>query len=197
MSSADEKDSILEKAQRAVIALWVCLLVLALSRYTADPASPLKQLITSYTAFTLALLCLGGLIFGRQRFRIATPTALVLALFLGVNCIAALAAEHRGQGLATVRVWTEFALIAFAASQVFRRPEEVWRLLAVVVIAVSLSSAYGFVQWFGLDPFPWSFTSIEEYRGLPSTYANPNFAGHALVMAVIMALSSWGSSEAL
>jgi len=188
MSAVEEQDSILEKAQRVVIALWVCLLVLMLSRYTADPSTPIKQLITSFTALVLALLCLVGLLLGRQRFRIATRTTLVLALFLGVNCIAAVMSEHRGHGLATVREWTEFALIALVASQVFRRPEHIWRLLTVIVLAVTLSSVYGFAQWMGVDPFPWSLMNVEEYHGLPSTYANPNFAGHVLVMALIMAL---------
>jgi len=78
-------------------------------------------------------------------------------------------------------------LFLFAA-HAYNNPAQIWRLLLVACCAVAVSSCYGFVQLLGLDPFPWADRSVAEYQQLPATLGNPNYAGHVLVMAVVMAL---------
>jgi tetratricopeptide (TPR) repeat protein/O-antigen ligase len=80
-------------------------------------------------------------------------------------------------------------LVALAVRRAFAEPDRAWRLVAVVVAALSAASVYGFMQRAGWDPFPWASTATVEYRGLPSTFGNPNFAGHALVPGIILALA--------
>jgi O-antigen ligase len=58
--------------------------------------------------------------------------------------------------------------------------------MRVIVGAVALSSVYGLAQHLGWDPFPWAMRDVEEYRALPATYGNPNLAGHALVVALVL-----------
>lgn len=172
---------------RGLLGLWVVLLVLALCPYTSDPAGPIKDLISTIAVSLIAIVWLLGVVFQKHALRFRTTTVCLLAAFLLVNFAAALLSDYPPHSLNTLRLWVPLALAAVFAAQVYERPEQVWRLIAVTVGAVAVSSLYGFSQRMGFDPFPWSQTEIEEYHGLPSTYANPNFAGHALVLAFFMA----------
>lgn len=177
-----------QRLQRFLIGAWVGLLVLALYPYTFDPAGPIKNLVTAFAAFLLGLTGLYGALFCGVGFRLRSPTLWLVGAFLAVNVVAGLLSDHRANSLEAVRPWIACAVIAVFAARVYRRPEQVWRLLAVIVAVMSVSSLYGFSQKLGYDPFPWATRGIEEYRGLPSTFANPNFAGHALVLGICMSV---------
>ncbi len=172
---------------RLVLGAWVLALVLALFPYTADPAAPIKYLVTSYALLILALLWLAAVLFAQDTSRITAPSFLLLAVFLAINLLASLLSDFPANSLNALRPWIMFSLIALFAAQSCHEWKHVRRLMALIITAVTTASLYGFFQAAGWDPFPWVTKGIEEYKGLPSTFANPNFAGHALVLAIPLA----------
>lgn len=171
-----------------LLGLWVVALVLALCPYTSDPATPIKQLLTAGLCI-IAVLAVGWAGFGRTLcWHWNLPGFGWLLGWLAVSALAAAGSDYPSYSLQSMRGWAGFALMGFLAAQVCRTPEAFWRIAAWAVGAVALSSVYGHAQGWGWDPFPWAMRKVEEYRGLPSTYGNPNFAGHALLLAIILAL---------
>ena len=187
MTQSEDRPSFFLRALRLLIGVWVTALVLLLLPYTADPASPIKYLATNWLLLAMVLAWSGALYFEQVKWRRPGPLFWILTAFMAVHIIAAALSPWPAFSFYTLRVWFSFYAIAFLASQAYTRPEQVWRLFAMAAGAVSVSSLYGFLQYTGLDPFPWSIREVEEYRNLPSTFANPNFAGHTLVMTVSMA----------
>ncbi len=172
---------------RLVLGAWVIVLVLALFPYTADPAAPIKHLVTSYALLIMAFLWLAAVLFAQDTARFTGPSFILLAVFLAINALAALLSDFPANSLNALRPWIMFSLIALFAAQACREWKQVRRLMMLIIAAVTTASLYGFFQAAGWDPFPWVTKGIEEYKGLPSTFANPNFAGHALVLAIPLA----------
>lgn len=177
----------LAAAHRYILFVWVFVLVLALFPLTANPVKPIKELASSMVVFALAISMLAwpvrqGTPFDWPRM----PVLFLSGLWLLWGCVCALFSDFKMAGIDELRVYLTWFLIALFAARVFREPRHIRQLFLVVCVAVFLSSVYGFLQYFGLDPFPWSTRDIEEYRGLPSTYANPNFAGHTLMLTLIL-----------
>lgn len=201
MSEFEEKSSIFLRSLRILIGVWVAALVLLLLPYTANPADPIKNLATSWLLVPMVLVWGGALYFEGVKWRRPGPLFWLLAAFIIVHLIASALSPWRALSLYTLRTWLSLFVLAFLVSQAYTRPEQIWRLFAVAAGAVSLSSVYGMFQYAGLDPFPWSIRKIEEYRNLPSTFANPNFAGHTLVMTLSMAfflsLREWSGKSIL
>lgn len=112
--------------------------------------------------------------------------ALLLALLMGVYLIAAAVSNHPANSFNAVRRLLLPALLFFFAANAYKRPADVWRLMVWVCAGVALSSVYAMFQKAGLDPFPWAMRDVDEYRGLPATFGNPNYAGHVLVIAIVM-----------
>lgn len=173
---------------RGLVLVWVFALVLALYPYTQNPAAPIKDLITGWAVLAMALVYGFGMLRHPIGLRIGGPTLCLLGVFLAVNLIAALNSEYPLNSLNALRPWIAGGVLAVLVGNSFRRVEQHWSLTYAIVMAVALSSIYGYMQRFGLDPFPWAARNIEEYRGMPSTYANPNFAGHMLIPALFLAL---------
>lgn len=176
----------------AIAPLWIAALVLALYPYTENPAEPIKLLLS---AWALALLTLGMLVQGLRKSWSVPAHGLLLVLvswMLFQYALLAGSGSPRG-AFATLAPWSIFTLIglalyAFAMNPMLRRtPESVFdRLFFAYCYAVALASLYGFAQYFGFDPFPWGMTAVEEYRALPATYGNPNFAGHAMIVSMVL-----------
>lgn len=175
-----------ERLLRAAAALWVLVLVLALSPMTQDPAGPPKMLATAAFAAVAALAWAwdGG---GRGA-RNAGPgfTALVWA-WLAWQAVCALASDFPANSLFSLREPLAWVLVATGASCCVRWPAHFWRWAAVLLAALCLSSLYGIAQRLGWDPFPWGMRDVAEYRLSPSTFANPNVAGHALALGLVIA----------
>lgn len=165
---------------------WVLALVLALYPYTEDPAGPVKLLASAVAAVAMAAVWAAGVAAGRAPFRRLHGVFYVLLGFLGAQCASALFSWAPGIGLRALQPWYIYTLIAFLVYQVFPEPRHLRNLFRAIVCGVTLSSVYAVLQRVGLDPFPWADRTIEEYRGLPSTYGSPNFAGHALVIALVL-----------
>ena len=184
------QDSPILATMRVVLHIHVFALVLALYPYTSNPAGPVKQLAVDGATMLLAIIWLAQLI-ARRGVLVFSPLTALTTLFVAGHLMAALLSDYTGYGLVEVQRWTGLLLLYFYASQCIKTAGQMWSLTRTVIIAVACSSVYGLYQATGLfDPFPWSDRSIEEYRGLPSTYANPNFAAHTLVLALILAAGS-------
>lgn len=175
------------KVARWLIKAWVFVVVLALWPYTANPAAPIKNLLTGWTMVAVCLAYLYAVVREHAGLRITSATFLLIFLFIGLHANSALQSDFPAASLFSLRPWLGGLLLAVMAGNAFRTTQQLWNLILSVVLAVSCSSIYGYLQKFGLDPFPWSARNIEEYLGMPSTYANPNFAGHTLMLASFMA----------
>lgn len=186
-----EHDSRAACLMRGILHVYVFFLVLALYPYTHNPAGPVKQLATDAAVLLMGLVWVIGAFAAGERMRLRSPLTLLLGAFVGFHLAATLASAHAGYGLVELQRWTGLFLLYLYTAHAIRDSEQFWALIRSVVLAVAISSLYGLYQATGWwDPFPWSERAIEEYRGLPSTYANPNFAAHALVIALILAAGS-------
>ena len=171
------------KAMRAVIAVALTLLVLAVFPFTPTPATDIKLLFVHWTAVPLAIL-----LAWRALQRNADPRGLLtplLAAFVAANMLAGLLSQHPGNSLAETGRLVSFLIIFLAASRAYSDAPQIRRLFMTVCIAAAIASAYGFLQYAGLDPFPWD--ARVDSRNLPATFGNANFAGHALVLVLIIA----------
>ena len=108
--------------------------------------------------------------------------------FLAFELAAALASRHLNYSLHSYARFLAMGLIGLLVAQSCRTSAHAWRLLLWIGVAVAVSSAYGLVQKLGLDPFPWATRDVEEYRGLPATYGNPNVATHTLNLGMLILL---------
>ena len=173
---------------RLLIYGWIIVLVLAILPWTTNPVKPIKDLVTAVAA-VLVSLCGAGILSKHALHpkKYFAPPLLILLLCFLWSCIAALASRHRLVALDELRLYFPMLLLAFYSSLLFRNNRDRKHLALVICVAVCISSLYGFFQYLGLDPFPWITRDIEEYRGLPATFGNPNFAGHSLVLVIILA----------
>ncbi|MCC6142404.1 MAG: O-antigen ligase family protein [Candidatus Hydrogenedentes bacterium] len=171
--------------QRLLIALWFLALVLALLPYTSDPTEPIKRLLTD--GFVLLIALAGIPLAWKQGVYLRSPLTVTLLIWMGAQFAAALLSDYPLFSLAALRPFMTLFLLYLFVAQAFGTPAQGWRFFLVVICAAMLASLYGYAQHFGYDPFPWAQRDIEEYRGLPATYGNPNFAGHTLVLALVLA----------
>ena len=182
MDSPDNHSA--RRAERMLFYGWAPLFVLALWPYTANPCEPPKLAVTAM----LLLGCAVAGFFGMSVRRNAGLTAVLLA-WLAWQTLCGLASPLPENSLWSLVPAAAWVLVAFAARRAFSDIRHAWRLVAVLVASLAAASVYGFAQRAGWDPFPWSSTDTVEYRGLPSSFGNPNFAGHALVPGIILALA--------
>lgn len=181
---------------RGLAVVWVFLIVLALYPYTEDPAAPIKILVSAVAAVVLSVIWAVGAARGQVPVRPPNAALILMLVFLATQLGAALLSEAPARGYAATLPWCVFGLLAFVIHQSFPEPRHLRLLFRAIVAATALSSLYGLAQWWGLDPFPWSDRSVEEYRGLPATYGNPNLAGHTIVVAIVLCAGlvadAWG-----
>lgn len=174
------------RTARLLTCMWIAALVLLLYPYSEDPAGPIKHLASAIAAIALTTVWAAGVVSGKAPFRPPGAPLYALLAFLAVLVLSAGLSESRLRAFDALQPWFGATLIAFVASQVFSEVRHLRNLFRTIVFSVALSSLYGFVQHAGLDPFPWADRAVEEYRGLPATYGNPNLAGHALAIALVL-----------
>ena len=174
------------RGMRVVMAVLMVVQILAIFLLIPDPTE-IKYLCISW--FSLLLAALGLWLAWAGKSPASRPSLITFFVvgFCVVNALAAAVSSYPGNSFDELRRWISMAVLYLLVVQAYRTPEQGWRLLAVICVALSLASLYGFVQKAGLDPLPWADRNIEQYRGLPATFGNPNFAGHALVMGLILA----------
>ncbi len=184
------QDSILRKGIIWLgIPVWLLLLVLALSPFTGDPSAPIKNVIISVFGFASSIVVLGTSWWEGREAKVKKTLLMVLGGYFAILLISTFFAYNKGLAISELVLWFTLCIIAIFINILVQKESEIEWILLWVVISIGLSSVYGFLQKYGIDPFPWSTRNVEEYRGLPSSYANPNFAGHALLFGVITSLA--------
>ena len=176
-----------ETVVRAIIAVMLVAVVLALYPYTRDATAPVKYLLLSWGAVVAAVaLCILGTL---QKVPWHSPRVffVILAAFIGVNLLAAVFSSHPGHAMVTWRRFAVLFIVYLIASQVYREPRHVSVLMLFACVGVTLSTVYAVIQYQGLDPFPWESTA-GIYRRLPGTFGNPNYAAHTMILCIIMAV---------
>ncbi|NUM53875.1 MAG: O-antigen ligase family protein [Candidatus Hydrogenedentes bacterium] len=175
---------------RAGIAIYAAALILSVYPYSPLPAVDIKIFVTHVAAFVLAALCAAAE--WRGEFPGARPRLLMgaLAAFTAVNLAASLASPYPMNALAMTARFFSLSVLCYVTARTFTTARHAASLLVAVVIAAAIASAYGFVQRAGFDPLPWdtSLAASEQFRQLPSTFGNPNLAGHVLTLAIVCAL---------
>jgi hypothetical protein len=168
---------------RAGMAALMALVVLAMFPYTGDPTGDIKWLLVSWGAFLLATGLLA--VSWRAGITLRRPPALleILLAFLAFNALAALRSDYFGLSMVDMRRYWALFLLYLVSSQLYETPAQVRRLILAICGAVFVAALYAFMQRAGLDFFPWADLASEEYRNLPATYGNPNFAAHTLILA--------------
>lgn len=176
-----------QKLMRHTVGAGLFLAVLALWPLTPSPAMDIKYFFLAWTVAIAGLLWIsyqwrhGDVHYPRAwsgRFLGLLAASLVAASLLG---------NHPAYSLVESSKYLTLLLLFLAAAAAFRDAEQAWRLIALIVVAVGLSSVYGLVQKMGWDPFPWETREVEEYLTLPGTYGNPNVASHTLILGFILA----------
>ncbi|HOV60860.1 MAG TPA: O-antigen ligase family protein [Candidatus Hydrogenedentes bacterium] len=167
---------------RVLLAAWMPLVVLALWPYVNNPATPIKILLTGITAVAVSIL-----VYTRGPL----PRSDLLIGFMlwlawhGWTALGALDPLYSLRSIAPVACWVILGVGAMAAVS---RASQGWNLLCVWILALACSALYAVAQRYGLDPFPWATRNVEEYRALPATFGNPNYAAHALITGVVAAV---------
>ncbi len=172
----------LPRLGRFLFYLWAPVLVLCFLPFLNDPFTQPKLLATALLAIAVSIPVPGG----RSGAGLTVPG--VMALCLAWQTVSALASPHAVAGLVAVAPFAVWTLAAAGAAALFTDAGKAKRLCAVFAAALAVASLYGFAQGLGWDFVDWARTDIEEYRGLPATFGNPNFAGHALIFGVLFSL---------
>lgn len=178
--------AICERLTRPFVALWLFAICIAMYPYSPSPATDVKWLLVVCATPLLLILLSGQYSNSRQvHFSVAG-----FALFASVVWLAIAALGAHNRGIAAVAVVHQFAyFVLFLAGRTAVQDVAQFRAVAAwYLAAIGIAALYGFIQRAGLDPFPWdpAIVSMQEYRNLPSTFGNPNLAGHALVIAIVV-----------
>ncbi|HEO69805.1 MAG TPA: hypothetical protein ENN80_00965, partial [Candidatus Hydrogenedentes bacterium] len=182
-------DTPVRQLMRWLACVLVVLVVLLLTPYTPDPPNDVKNLVLNWGVLVLFVLGLIDVFVLKQPLPRRSLMLYILLAYLGLNFIAALQAFNVMNSLHALGRFVTLTLLYLLVAYAFRTPTQAWQLMLVLCAAVALSSAYGFFQKAGLDPFPWATREVEEYLRLPATFGNPNLASHALNLAFIMAVA--------
>ena len=181
-----QRDSTLDTFYRFSIGVYIFALVLVMYAGTDDPTIHIKDLLTSWAAGLLAgsyvVVCW---ITGRPLRRPAIFFEVTL-LLLGFFLLSALLSDFPRFSLLETGQFFSFFALYWLASQVFSGPGQVLRFFSAFCAAVFVAGLYAIAQKAGLDPFPWENRESDTYTNLPATFGNPNYAAHAIILALIM-----------
>ncbi len=188
-SNATPPASFSAKAARFLLWLWIPFLVLAISPLTQDPVTGVKHVVTAL--FLLLVACCWLISRDLDLPSLLHPIPAALIGFWLIQGLGVFTASLPMMSLDAFAVSTLWVCITFVTALCLRSASDAWRTAVVLVVSVGGASLYGLAQKFGWDPFPWVSRTIEEYRGLPSTFGNPNFAGHTLALVLPVSLGLW------
>jgi len=91
---------------------------------------------------------------------------------------------ERYEGLLTL---LNYGILYMLAVQVFSDYGKLSRLNKTITMSGLLVALYGVMQYFGIDPLPWTIVPFEERRSF-STFGNPDLLAGFLVLAIPIAL---------
>jgi O-antigen ligase/tetratricopeptide (TPR) repeat protein len=176
---------------RAGLAAFVFVLILALFPLSLRPAIDVKVWLYQAAALLLAGSWIATVVFGWTPFRWPRLFGPVLVLTLMAQLVALAFSERLAAGSVFLSQTFCLWMLFLVASQVYNSAREAQPLLISICVGVVISSLYAFAQKAGIDPFPWNEQAQQTstYLELPGTFGNPNVAGHALVLAIVLAVS--------
>lgn len=121
--------------------------------------------------------------------------------FLALALVSAAASIHlptaihgryeRYEGFLTL---LNYGILYILALQVFSDDGRLSRLNKTIMISGLLVAFYGVMQYFGIDPLPWTTVPFEERRSF-STFGNPDLLAGFLVLAIPVALAEFMRSD--
>jgi len=180
----------LARAMRVGIAILVVLIIVALFPVSPRPAIDIKIVLYQLGAALLGSVWLLTVVAGRTPLtwpRVFGPILVLMAIRHGASVIAA---DVPPAGILELSRTICLMGLFFVASQVYASARQARSLLIAICVGVALSSIYAFAQKAGVDPFPWEESQRETstYLEMPGTFGNPNIAGHALILAILIAV---------
>jgi len=109
----------------------------------------------------------------RSRAPFQRPSMLweIFLLFLAYQLVAALLGPAPRHSLVTVRYYAVLFLLYLAATQIYRTPAQVRRLMAVLCVAIVLASLHALARRAGYDAILWRAATGEAHRGAPARVA--------------------------
>jgi len=174
----------IHRVLRAAIGLTVVLQVLAVFPWAPQPGLDVKVMLAPLSALVLSVLLLWQALRDCEGARTGLLFP-ILGGFVAINAVAGLVSRYPGNSLAEIGRLVSLFIIFLAASRAYSDRVQVKRLLLVVCISMAIASAFGFMQRLGFDPVPLSEPA--ETRDLASTFGNSNYAGHTLVLVLVLA----------
>lgn len=192
MNDQRPKDDKFLSAMRGMLALLAIAVLWAISPYVPEPARDLKVALLQMGACLLGLVLVVYSWFTRTPLRRPRIFFWPLTLLVAVMGISALLSANVGNSLESVAELFALYVLYLVASQLYTRLDQVLRFAYCIIGAMTVCTLYGFAQRFGYDPFPWddSLISRLNHAQMPSTFGNPNLAGHALALAIVLALGT-------
>ena len=174
---------------RLGMVVFIVLIIVLMFPVSARPAIDIKIAAYQAAAVVFGGMWLIAVATGRVPLKWPRIFGPILVLMLASHGIAVLFSNNPALG---VLAWSRtFCLVTLfvVASQVYTSARQARSLLVAVCIGVALSTFYAFAQKTGIDPFPWeeSQRDTSTYLEMPGTFGNPNIAGHALILAIILA----------
>lgn len=177
-----------EKFLRFILALFVPLLIVAITLSTPDPAIDIKRMLL---AWATGILGIGWILMSawfRIPFRRPPLFFALLGALLLLQIIAMVPSEFPWiSALVVSRLFTLFVLYV-VVSQIYHDDKQIRVLLLSTCIGMLLASGYAYLQAAGLDPVGWGEKDSDVYKNLPSFFGHPNFAAHALVFTIPFAI---------
>ncbi len=181
-------DSRLAKTNRCLLASLAFLVVLAISPYSPNSAVDIKILIYELFAFAALALWLFTPRCARGEARRSSALLPLFIAYLVFNLAAAFYSGNMGYSLSREFIKTAALFILFlAAADAYQTPKQVWTLISVICVAVSIAAVYGLAQHMGSDPFPW-IDPTNMLHDAPATFGNPNLASHVFMPTIILAV---------
>lgn len=177
-----------DRGLRAAMGVFAVTVTPLITPFTADPAQDVKIFLYHAVAGCLVAAVL------TSRWLTATPLHRpsifggLLAAWLLLSLAAGLSSAHRGNSMEEISKLVSLLGLYFVATQIYRTPSQVERLMLCFCAGVGISSIYAFFQKAGIDPFPWDPGQLDSdsYRELPGTFGNPNLAAHAMALCMVM-----------
>jgi tetratricopeptide (TPR) repeat protein/O-antigen ligase len=170
---------------RYIITSGIGATVLALFPYSAECALDAKYLILMSTSFVAAIVFGWGCVNGYIVPKLPPELTVTIGLFCLWQYLSLFQATNVLLGVLAATRFSCLAVIIVITSSVFREPAQAWRAILFLIFVTAVTNVYGLVQLFGWDPFPWQTRDVEEYLNLPSTFGNPNFAAHFILIMIL------------
>lgn len=184
-----------EDVGRGVLFVHLLATPLAFSQSTVEGFEFVKCLVLVLTALlllALAALALPRLTWTDVRNELRQPlvaaavallASALLSTIFSVSPQTSLYGHYENlEGLLTL---ASYFVLFLSARRLVRTPAQMRTMFVAVAMAAGLTSLYGLLQAFRIDPFEWSnYSLIGTWRRPFATFGNPNFLGSYLVLAL-------------